>query len=115
MDDSKLLESTAFENSAASIFNIFDSVMENSENVDEAIKTCQRAGRMHSRIQNFDVAYFKDMEGTYIEACKNVLGDRFTEATEKNFRLLYGFVVQHMIDGLQATKSKVTTVDANRI
>lgn len=57
--DEKLHDSTAFENAALSIFNTFDHAMESMEsNPDDCIKGLLRAGKMHSKIKNFDTAYF---------------------------------------------------------
>ena len=52
-------ESLAFENAAMDVFNLIDQVMENLENVDNAIQDLERAGEAHGRIQGFKAEYFK--------------------------------------------------------
>ena len=43
---------------------------------------------------------FQDMEESFLYAVKLTLGDRFTEATEQNFRRLFEFTTQQMIEGM---------------
>ncbi len=39
------------------------------------------------------------MEASFLKAAEETLGDRFTEATEQNFRRLYQFVIATMTEG----------------
>ncbi len=99
-DDEKMYASDAFEMAAMSVYNTFDMAMDKIDgNVDESIAAFQRAGRMHSKVKDFNVEFFKDMEESFIEAAREILQDRFNDATEKNFRLLYQFACQEMIVG----------------
>ena len=53
-----------------------------------------------------------------MEACKECLGDRFTEPTEKNFRLFYQFSIEHITKGYNAAVAKMAAAQggqANRI
>lgn len=59
-DEAKMYESQAFEDSAMSVFNVFDAVMDKADgHVDEAISQLERAGRMHAKIKDFKADYFK--------------------------------------------------------
>ena len=37
--------------------------------------------------------YFQDMKTTFMDLLSEILGDRFTTATEENLHLLYDFVL----------------------
>ena len=64
-DEAKMYESQAFEDSAMSVFNTLDAVMEKTDGkVDEAISSLERAGRMHSKIKDFKPEYFKVLSAT---------------------------------------------------
>ena len=58
-DDAKMKESNAFEMAAVGIFNTIDFVMQNSEDVDKALKNLKIAGNVHKKIPNFQVSYLK--------------------------------------------------------
>ena len=58
-DDAKMKESIAFEMAAVGIFNTIDFVMQNSEDVDKALKNLKIAGNVHKKIPNFQVSYLK--------------------------------------------------------
>ena len=58
-DDAKMRESNAFEMAAVAIFNTIDFVMQNSEEVDKALKNLKIVGNTHKKIPNFQVAYLK--------------------------------------------------------
>jgi len=96
------MDNTSFELSASNVFNTFDEAMESIEKLEIAIVSLENAGRYHAKIPGFDSQYFKDMEETFIGACRETMGDRFSEATERNFRLFYNFCVQHIINGYHA-------------
>ena len=46
--------------------------------------------------------YFQDYEDVFLDVVKGILGDRFTEPTEQNFRRLWEFSVQQMTEVIQA-------------
>ncbi|ELT94139.1 hypothetical protein CAPTEDRAFT_214116 [Capitella teleta] len=99
-DEEAMRASTSFENAAVPVFNLFDDVMENSENVDIAIAQIGMGATPHKKIKGFRTDYLKAMEEPFIEAVSVTLGDRFTDPTEQNFRKLYQFVIQEMIKAL---------------
>lgn len=52
-------DNMAFENQAVAIFTVFDDVMENADGkVDNAIYELNRAGKIHAKIENFQVEMF---------------------------------------------------------
>lgn len=55
------------------------------------------------------------MEESFIESVKECLGDRFTEPTERNFRLLYTFSIEHISNGYNAAVAKLNAAAPNRI
>lgn len=82
-----------FETAAMDIYQIFDDVVSELENVDKALKGIQ-FGAPNSRLTQRMV---KDMESPFIETIRIYLGsDRFTETTEGNFKLLYQFIQEEM-------------------
>ena len=58
---------------------------------------------------------FQDMEGPFVDAVGATIGDRFNENTEKNFRLFFGFVCDHMIQGYSAAGGKPGATENNRV
>ena len=54
------------------------------------------------------------MEESFIESASEVMGDRFTEATEKNFRILYAFACEKFIEGYNNAVGQAGG-EANRI
>ena len=58
--------------------------------------------------------HFQDMETPFMEAVKLALGDRFTEATEKNFNLLFNYVVEQMLIGYNQAGGQPGP-DSNRV
>ncbi len=55
------------------------------------------------------------MEESFLEAVAIPLGDRFNEATEKNFRLLWGFCLENMLTGYNAATGQTGATEANRV
>lgn len=50
------------------------------------------------------------MEESFIESVKETMGERFTEASQKNFTILYEFVVAQLIEGLNSVARKTDDV-----
>ena len=63
---------------------------------------------------NYYFFFFQDMETPFMEAVKLALGDRFTEATEKNFQLLFNYVVEQMLIGYNQAGGQPGP-DSNRV
>ena len=63
-DDEKMKESNAFEMAAMGVFNTIDFVMQNTENVDAALKKLKITANIHKKIPDFKASYF--------EVCKHV-------------------------------------------
>ena len=59
--------------------------------------------------------YLQDMEESFVESAREVLQDRFNEATEKNFRLLYQFASDHMIEGYNKATGQQGAGEINRV
>ena len=57
----------------------------------------------------------QDMEEAFIGACREVLGERFSEAAEKNFRLCYQFACDQMIEGYNKSAGKQGATESNRV
>ena len=55
------------------------------------------------------------MEESFVEAAREVLQDRFNEATEKNFRLLYQFASDQMIEGYNKATGQQGSGEINRV
>ncbi len=75
---------------------------------------------MYIRVQNWSlqekiVVFLQDMEEAFIGACKEPLGERFTEATENNFRLVYQFACDQMIEGYNKSAGKQGASQSNRV
>ncbi|XP_064624178.1 cytoglobin-1-like isoform X2 [Lineus longissimus] len=58
-DEELMFSDVVFETHAVAVFNTFDEVFANVENVDVAIKALHQAGMMHTKIQNFKPEYFE--------------------------------------------------------
>ncbi|KAL3874472.1 hypothetical protein ACJMK2_037481 [Sinanodonta woodiana] len=83
-----------FEDAALDIFSVFDKVIEYLEDVDSAIQTIASSGASAGLTEQI----IQDMRGPFMETLKITLGsDRFTEATEENFKLLYDFVQSELL------------------
>ncbi|XP_013387644.1 uncharacterized protein LOC106156771 [Lingula anatina] len=103
MDEEIMQTSDAFEDQSLRIFNIFDEVMEYIDcNVDNAIDILHSTGKQHARIEGFKPEMFSEMEESFMEAAKEVLGDRFTESADDNLRKLYQFCIKHINAGYAA-------------
>ena len=55
------------------------------------------------------------MEEAFVGACREVLGERFTEAAENNFRLCYQFACDQMIEGYNKSAGKQGATQSNRV
>ena len=55
------------------------------------------------------------MEETFIGAAREVLGERFTEPAENNFRLCYQFACDQMIEGYNKSAGKQGGTQSNRV
>ncbi len=117
--DEKMYASDDFESVAVEIYNNFDVAMETMDgNVDASIATFKAAGQAFKLSPGcgYTVTYIRDMEETFVAAAREVLGDRFTEPTERNFHLLYQFAAERMIEGYNdATSGRHDLVVENRI
>ncbi|CAD5118894.1 DgyrCDS7568 [Dimorphilus gyrociliatus] len=108
LSEEQLKMSMAFQNQSEAIFNLFDDVLQKCDNnVDGAIRDCLVAGEKHKHIPGFQPEYFKDMEDTFLQACRTALEDRFSEATEQNFKHFYGFVTQQMCRALGSENNRI--------
>ncbi|KAK3596003.1 hypothetical protein CHS0354_032521 [Potamilus streckersoni] len=88
-----------FEDTALDIFSVFDKVIEYLEDVDSAIQTIASSGPSAGLTEQI----IQDMRGPFMETLKTTLGsDRFTEATEENFKLLYDFVQSELLKSLHS-------------
>ncbi len=114
--DEKMYASDDFEMVAMEIYNNFDVAMETMDgNVDATIATFQGAGKDYSKTPGFTIQYIRDMEESFVAAAREVLQDRFTEATERNFQLLYQFASDHMIEGFTGVPQPQDNTVENRI
>ena len=55
------------------------------------------------------------MEESFVDSAREVLQDRFNEATEKNFRLLYQFACDQMIEGYNKATGQQGSGEINRV
>ena len=51
------------------------------------------------------------MEEPFLETVGALLGDRFSEATERNFKNMFAFMLTHLLNGFEGTMGD----SANRI
>ena len=61
------------------------------------------------------IIHLQDMEESFVESAREVLQDRFNEATEKNFRLLYQFACDQMIEGYNKATGQQGSGEINRV
>ncbi len=62
-NEETMASSLAFDNAAVAVYNVFDEAVEKmDDNVDISILIFQNAGRQHTKIENFQLSYFKVME-----------------------------------------------------
>lgn len=93
-DEDAMRESEDFETLAMDIYQLFDDVINNLETVDKALYEIRTAVSMSFPLNK---PMLKEMKGPFVETIKLTLGsDRFTEATEDNFKLLYQFIQDEM-------------------
>lgn len=92
-DEEEMRTNDDFENVAMDIYQVFDDVINSLENVDIALKDI-RQGAISFPLNK---QMIKDMQPPFVDTIKLTLGsDRFTEATEENFKLLYQFVEEEI-------------------
>lgn len=84
-----LKESFEFENDAMNIFGLFEDVVNHLEDVDLAIRDISQVFSANEKIPDI----LTDMKTTFMDLLSEILGDRFTTATEENLHLLYDFVL----------------------
>ena len=90
-----MYESQAFEDSAMSVFNTLDAVMEKTDGkVDEAISSLERAGRMHSKIKDFKPEYFKVLSAKVQD---------FNVKTKVHYRFIRALLLVSMYIGVRRT------------
>ncbi|XP_063426638.1 hemoglobin subunit alpha-D-like [Mytilus trossulus] len=82
-------DSFEFENDALEIFGLFDDVVNNLEEVDKALVEINHVFSTNEKTSEI----LKAMDPTFMGLLSEILGDRYTETTEENFRLLYDFVL----------------------
>lgn len=92
-DDEQLRSSEPFKEHAMDMYNIFESVITNLEEVDKALDEIS----YDAPNLPFTHRMLEEYRKPFIETLRIVLGsDRFTEATEGSFTLLYQFVQQEV-------------------
>ena len=55
------------------------------------------------------------MEEAFVGSAREVLGERFSEATENNFRLVFKFACDQMIEGYNKSAGKQGAGESNRV
>ena len=49
----------------------------------------------------------QDMEGSFIMTIEDVLGDRFNDPCEENFRKFYGFTLKYIEEGFNNSGNSI--------
>ncbi|XP_074662796.1 cytoglobin-2-like isoform X2 [Tubulanus polymorphus] len=101
-NEDEIYEDTVFEAHALAIFGVFNQVLENLENVDLAIEVLHKTGKQHAAMEGFEAKYFQCMVSSFMTACRQTLGDRFTPNVEKNFEELFVFIHKHLTEGFNS-------------
>ncbi|WAR18270.1 hypothetical protein MAR_000108 [Mya arenaria] len=97
-DEDEYRKSEAMQERSMDMYNLLDGLVTNLEAVDKALYEIQ----YDAPATNFTPRMLEDYREPFITTIRITLGsDRFTETTEENFKLLFGFVQQEMTKYLE--------------
>lgn len=109
-DLEELRKQQEFEDKAIELYIIFDGVISDLEAVDKALQEI----KVGVASTQFSRKMVKDYEASFIDTIKFTLGsDRFTQTTEDNFHLLYGFVKEEMYKLMEEETEEEESADGN--
>ncbi|CAG5115168.1 unnamed protein product [Candidula unifasciata] len=95
--EEQLRTSEELEKHGGAMMASLDEIVNNIENVDEALEKMSQVAQQHRQIQGFTAEQFLLMEQPFLDAIRIILEDRFTDNMDTIYRILIKFILDHLV------------------
>lgn len=99
-------ESMELAQHASVVMTTLDEGINALDNLDYFMSYLHNAGRLHYKIKGFKKEYFWHIEGPFLAAVADTLGDRYTDNIENIYKITIRFILETLIEGFEQAEKE---------
>lgn len=88
---------------ATKVMNTLDEGIRSLDDMDSFFSYLGQVGASHRRINGFQSSHFWKIEGPFLKAVEQTLGDRYTPNVENIYKVTIKLIIQTLVDGFEGT------------
>lgn len=88
---------------ATKVMSTLDEGIRGLDDMDSFFSYLGQVGASHRRINGFQSQYFWKIEGPFLKAVEQTLGDRYTANVENIYKVTIKLIIQTLVDGYEGT------------
>lgn len=99
-------ESMELAQHASVVMTTLDEGINALDNLDYFMDYLHNTGRLHFKIKGFKKEYFWHIEGPFLAAVSETLGDRYTDNIENIYKITIRFILETLVEGFELAEKE---------